>query len=99
MSESEKTSVTEEMVPDFEIEVGSSVISKERVIAAVRAALMLASSVATMAGFAFDADFVYQVALCVLMLASMIWGYWKNNNWTVNAVTAQKVKNGLSSKE
>lgn len=99
LTENVQTEVTEEMVPEFEIEVGESVINKERVIAFVRALLMLISSAATMAGFAFDADFAYQVVLCVLMLVSMIWGYWKNNNWTVNAVTAQEVKNSLSSEE
>lgn len=98
-TENVQNEVTEEMVPEFEIEVGDSIVNKERVIAFVRALLMLISSAATMAGFAFDADFVYQVVLCVLMLVSMIWGYWKNNNWTVNAVTAQKVKNSLSSEE
>lgn len=98
-TENVQNEVTEEMVPEFEIEVGDSIVNKERVIAFIRALLMLISSAATMAGFAFDADFVYQVVLCVLMLVSMIWGYWKNNNWTVNAVTAQKVKNSLSSEE
>ena len=98
-TENVQKEITEEMVPEFEIEVGDSIVNKERVIAFIRALLMLISSAATMAGFAFDADFVYQVVLCVLMLVSMIWGYWKNNNWTVNAVTAQKVKNSLSSEE
>lgn len=87
--------VTEEMIPEFEIEIGDSEITKERVIATVRAILMLISSVGTMAGFAFDVDFWYQVILCVLMVVSLVWGYWKNNNWTVNAVTAQEVKNSL----
>ena len=91
--------VTEEMVPEFEIEIGEAIINKERVIAFVRALLMLVSSAATIAGFAFDAEFVYQIILCVVMIVSMIWGYWKNNNWTVNAVTAQEIKNSLGSEE
>lgn len=89
------STLTEEMVPDFNIEVGDVQITKERVISAVRAVLMLITTLGTMFGFAFDADFVYQITLCVLMIVSLVWGYWKNNNWTVNAVVAQQVKNSL----
>ena len=86
-----ETTVTEEMVPEFTVNVGSAEITKSRVIAAVRALLMLITSVASMFGFAFDVDGVYQLVLVVLMAASMIWGYWKNNNWTQKAVAAQDV--------
>ena len=90
-----ETTVTEEMVPEFTVNVGSAEITKSRVIAAVRALLMLITSVASMFGFAFDVDGVYQLVLVVLMAASMIWGYWKNNNWTQKAVAAQDVKNNV----
>ena len=89
------TTVTEEMVPEFTVSVGSAEITKSRVIAAVRALLMLVTSVASMFGFAFDVDGVYQLVLVVLMAASMIWGYWKNNNWTQKAVAAQDVKSSV----
>ena len=90
-----ETAVTEEMVPEFTVNVGSAEITKSRVIAAVRALLMLITSVASMFGFAFDVDGVYQLVLVVLMAASMIWGYWKNNNWTQKAVAAQGVKGNV----
>lgn len=90
-----ETAVTEEMVPEFTVNVGSAEITKSRVIAAVRALLMLITSVASMFGFAFDVDGVYQLVLVVLMAASMIWGYWKNNNWTHKAVAAQDVKSNV----
>lgn len=98
---SEETSVTtqtvtEDMVPEFTVEVGSAEITKSRVIALVRAVLMVVTSVASMLGFAFDADAVYQIILVVLMAASLIWGYWKNNNWTKNAVAAQDVKSNIT---
>ena len=90
-----ETAVTEEMVPEFTVNVGSAEITESRVIAAVRALLMLITSVASMFGFAFDVDGVYQLVLVVLMAASMIWGYWKNNNWTQKAVAAQDVKSNV----
>lgn len=88
--------VTEEMVPDFTIEVGTAEITKARVIAAVRALLIVVTSIASMFGFAFDVDAVYQIVLVVLMAASMIWGYWKNNNWTQKAVAAQDAKSNIT---
>lgn len=90
------TTVTEEMVPDFTIEVGTAEITKARVIAAVRALLIVVTSIASMFGFAFDVDAVYQIVLVVLMAASMIWGYWKNNNWTQKAVAAQDAKSNIT---
>ena len=90
-----ETAVTEEMVPEFTVNVGSAEITESHVIAAVRALLMLITSVASMFGFAFDVDGVYQLVLVVLMAASMIWGYWKNNNWTQKAVAAQDVKSNV----
>lgn len=90
------TTVTEEMVPDFTIEVGTAEITKARVIAAVRALLIVVTSIASMFGFAFDVDSVYQIVLVVLMAASMIWGYWKNNNWTQKAVAAQDAKANMT---
>lgn len=90
------TTVTEEMVPDFTIEVGTAEITKARVIAAVRALLIVVTSIASMFGFAFDVDAVYQIVLVVLMTASMIWGYWKNNNWTQKAVAAQDAKSNIT---
>lgn len=94
-TETVETAVTEEMVPEFTVNVGSAEITKSRVIAAVRALLMLITSIASMFGFAFDVDGVYQLVLVVLMAASMIWGYWKNNNWTQKAIAAQDVKGNV----
>lgn len=89
------TNITDDMVPDFVIEIGEAEITKSRVIAAVRAVLMLITSIGSMVGFAFDVDSVYQIVLVVLMAVSMIWGYWKNNNWTEAAVGAQAAKNSM----
>lgn len=88
--------VTEDMVPEFIVELGSAEITKERVIALVRAVLMVVTSIASLLGVAFDADAAYQIILVVLMAASLIWGYWKNNNWTQNAVAAQDVKSNIT---
>ena len=87
--------VTEEMVPEFEVQVGKAEVDKERILAAVRAFLALASSVASMAGFAFDVDATYQLVLCALMFACMAFSYWKNNNWTLNSVKSQSIKNAM----
>lgn len=90
--------VNDDMIPDFDITIGQTEITKDRVIATVRALLMVATSVCTMLGFSFDVDRVEQIALVVLMIASMAWGYWQNNNWTKTAVVAQQVQNGLKNK-
>lgn len=92
-----KVAVSDDMIPDFEIEVGGKQISKDRVLASLRAVFMIATSVCTMLGFSVNLDGIYQTILVVLMAASMLWGYWKNNNWTKSAVTAQKIQDELKS--
>lgn len=90
------SSVTEDMIPDFDIEIGDVELTRNRVLATLRALFMVATTVFSMIGFEFNLDAVYQIILVVLMAASMIWNYWKNNNWTKNAVKAQKVLDNMS---
>lgn len=87
--------VSDDMIPDFDIKVGDVELTRDRVLATLRAVFMVATTVCSMLGFEFNLDGVYQTILVVLMAASMIWGYWKNNNWTKNAVKAQQIKNNM----
>lgn len=72
-------------------------LSKERILAAARAACILITTVAAYWGYAWDADQIYQVVTTVLAIAAVVWGYWKNNNWTEFAASAQQVLNTLKS--
>ncbi|PKE07298.1 phage holin [Macrococcoides caseolyticum] len=42
-----------------------------------------------------DEAFIYQTLSDLILIGSIAWGYWKNNNFTHNAQQAQKFKNVL----
>ncbi len=42
-----------------------------------------------------DEALIYQTLSDLLLIGSIAWGYWKNNNFTHNAQQAQKFKNVL----
>jgi len=42
-----------------------------------------------------DETFIYQTLSDLLLIGSIAWGYWKNNNFTHNAQQAQKFKKVL----
>lgn len=42
-----------------------------------------------------DETFIYQTLSDLLLIGSIAWGYWKNNNFTYNAQQAQKFKKVL----
>ena len=95
-TETTETQITEDMVPDFDITIGKTEITRDRALSAVRAAAMVASTVATVTGMQLDIDGIYQIVLCVLMFVSMAWGYWKNNNVTKNAIKSGVVLKSLN---
>ena len=51
----------------------------------------------------FDADSVVQFVSCVVQIAVLVYGFWKNNSFTKNAQFADKilniVKKGISTRE
>ena len=64
-------------------------ITKERVVAVVRLAVMLISAVAGGFGLAVDSDALLTIVLCAVALVSAIYSWWKNNNLTNAANMAQ----------
>ncbi|UTH05762.1 phage holin [Macrococcoides canis] len=46
-----------------------------------------------------DEAFIYQTLSDLILIGSIAWGYWKNNNFTHNAQQAQKFKNVLDIEE
>ena len=94
-TETVKAQITEDMVPDFDITIGKTEITRDRALSTVRAAAIVASTVATVTGMQLDIDGIYQIVLCVLMCISMVWGYWKNNNVTKNAIKSGVVLKNL----
>lgn len=95
-TETVKTQITEGMVPDFDITIGKTEITRDRALSAVRATAIVASTVATVTGMQLDIDGIYQIVLCILMCISMVWGYWKNNNVTKNAIKSGVVLKSLN---
>lgn len=69
--------------------------NKERVIAIVRLAVMLASSVAGGVGLAVDADALGTIVACGVALVAGVWAWWKNNNVTEGAQLAQDYLDGI----
>lgn len=72
-------------------------LSKERILATVRAASILITTIAAYWGYVWDADQIYQVVTTILAVFAIMWGYWKNNNWTEFAAQAQQLLNTLKS--
>lgn len=69
--------------------------TEERIIAVVRLIAMLGSTAATAIGFAIDADSLTLVLLCACAIGSIVWGWWKNSNWTTAAAMAQRFLNAI----
>lgn len=61
----------------------------ERIMAFVRLLVPLIVYIATAAGIALDTETVYCVLLIVAGFGATIWCWWKNNNVTSAAQTAQ----------
>ena len=63
---------------------------KQSIVAFIRLGCMLATSIATMAGIALDANALYIAVSSIVTMAAFIWGWWKNNNVTPAAQEAQE---------
>lgn len=72
--------------------------TKERIIAIVRLAVMLAANIAAGFGLAIDSDSLATIAACAVALVAGIWSWWKNNNVTEGAQLAQDYLDGIKAK-
>lgn len=72
--------------------------NRDRVVAIVRLACVLASTVAAGFGVALDADAMVTLAMVAVALAAGVWAWWKNNNLTSAAQEAQGYLDELKGK-
>lgn len=63
---------------------------EERLMAGIRLLVPIIMYGLTFAGVTLDADLVYCALLGVAGIASTVWAWWKNNNVTEAAQTAQQ---------
>ena len=63
--------------------------TSERVIAIVRLAVMLVAAVAGGFGLTLDPDGLATIVACAMALIAGVWSWYKNNNLTKAAQTAQ----------
>lgn len=70
-------------------------INKETLMAAARLAAVLITSIVAAAGYAVDADLVYNIITTILAAAAIIWCWWSNNNITTPAQLAQAILNQI----
>lgn len=61
-----------------------------RIIAIVRLLIMLIAAIAGGFGLTLDPDSLATIAACAVALAAGIWSWYKNNNLSTAAQTAQK---------
>lgn len=75
---------------------------KQTVMAFVRLACMLVVTALAMAGIAVDANALFTVVMIIISAVVAVWSWWKNNNVTEAATSAQEVldelKKGITGK-
>ena len=64
---------------------------KQTIFAFVRLAVMLVAAGLAIFGISVDADSLYTVVMCVVAVIAMVLSWWKNNNVTNAATSAQQV--------
>lgn len=64
--------------------------TNSRVVAIVRLLIMLAAAIAGGFGLTLDPDSLATIIACAVALAAGVWSWYKNNNLTTAATTAQK---------
>lgn len=70
-------------------------INTERLIAIVRLVIPVIIMIGNMAGYALDAGLITNIVMTVATFVAFVWAWWKNNNITEAAQTAQEYLNKL----
>lgn len=69
--------------------------NKDRIVAIVRLAVMLAAAIAGGFGLTIDPDSLATIAACAVALVASVWSWWKNNDVTKAAQEAQAYLDGI----
>lgn len=72
-------------------------MTKERVVAIARLAVMLVAAVAGGFGLTVDPDALYTLAACAIALVAGVYSWWKNANLTKAAQDAQHYLDSIKS--
>ena len=72
---------------------------RDRIVAIVRLLVMLASAVAGGFGLTVDADSLGTIVACAVAVVAGVYSWWKNNNVTKAAQTAQHYLDAIRSGE
>lgn len=74
-------------------------MTKERVVAIARLAVMLVSAIAGGFGLTVDPDALYTIVACAVALVSGVYSWWKNANLTEAAQDAQHYLDSIKAGE
>lgn len=74
-------------------------LNKESLIALARLLVSVILAIGTVFGWSLDADLVFNIIVSVAAAASFVWTWWKNNNVTKAAQTAQEWLDELKAME
>lgn len=72
---------------------------QEQIVSITRLFIPLLAAVLTAAGLEVDVNTLWIVAGAVVFAASFVWAWWKNNNLTIAAQTAQETLDALKTAE
>lgn len=67
----------------------------QRIKAIFRLIIPIAVFILGQFGFDFDGELAWTIVCDVVTLVTFVWAWWKNNNWTREAVEAQIVLDEL----
>lgn len=70
-------------------------MNSESIKATASALAIIIVNIANWAGYALDADMILQIIMSIVALVAIVYGIWKNHNFTEAAQKAQALLNDM----